>query len=317
MSDNSWGKKAIEELASDLLSAICGVTIEEAKRRRRDWRNAQNIVKTDSESIEQQFRTSTFQEELVRNFFKEKVIPSYRYYSVHSLNDSEEESLWKDFWEYLSAQDIDVPEDDLNSLKRKLIFCVNIHNEIIRKSNLTTSEELSQSVTQRGFENVEAILRQIEDTLCLSTDLQAENIKLDYLTQQIESILKSIRIDLQKSRSTISHLMVYMIVIILIAAISIGVTLRYVTERITTIESLFFLVLFIIVFIPLLYTTSATKEKEKQLNEMCNSLLQLHYKKYSSFLDVEEYSVLDAAEGDDKKAPLSSDENTPQQSEQQ
>lgn len=284
MPDNSWEKKVIEELASDLLSAICGVTVEEAKRRRHDWRSAKNIVRADSKNIEQQFGSNNALTLQVRNFFREKVVPSYRYYSVHDLTAEEIESLWRDFCNYLLAQELDAPENDSSVLKKKLTFCVNAHNKKIRESSLSTSEELSQSVTQRGFKNVEAILRQISDTLSLDTNLQDSDDKLDYLTQQIESILRSIRIDLQKSRHSMYRMMVYLIITALIAAVSVWLTINHVDIQTATIELIFLSYILLMTFIPLINTLKMAREKERKLNQICSDLLKLHYGLYAEFL---------------------------------
>ena len=275
----------IEEATSSLLSALFGVTTDEIKQRGQKWRIVHNAIKADQKTIKKEFPVES-EKKAVEGFFLSNVVSSYKYYSATALTIDEENELWNDFCKYMIENNIELISDSKKQTKERLVKCLNAHNSKIRTEVLTCGDELSHHLSQKGFNRIESFLRQINDTLCLDTELQLKNDRLDYLTQQIESILKSSWMDLQKCRNTAYHIIIFNSISVIVLSVILWMILKYYSyHQIVVFVIVSFIGMdFLITYVLLLFALRSVKEKEKRVYQVSTSLLDIHYKLYVSFL---------------------------------
>ena len=282
MLQEDWSAKIIFDLANMLLSSICGVSIEELHLKFEQKRSAINVIKQDKKFIEATF-TEKNQASIILDYFKDRIIPEFgTFYAVADLSEKQQRMLCADFRDYMA---IIGRKRFIYINEEKLIRCVNNHNRLIRQANLDSRDRLLHSLIDSGFKNVEVLLQSISDTLCQNTNFQNDNDELDYLTQQLESTIKAIRVDLKHARKTVNQLLLAEIIAVVVSAISFCSTIKYLTVGLAFIELIFFIPIILLILIPLLSTNSSLIEKENLLMRYTKYLMDLHLKKYESLVN--------------------------------
>ena len=135
--------------------------------------------------------------------------------------------------------------------------------------------------------------RYIQNTLVTNTKLQSENISLDYLNIQIESILKSVRLDLIQRRKLQSIYLVGVLLIIAIMNLSIykGINkVVYQDIEFSVVISLFSILLFSIVILKFLYklwrdVTQTIYHLEERIEQYTNKLWEIHFNLYEKSIN--------------------------------
>lgn len=283
MLQEDWSKKMINDLVNVLLSAICGVTIEELHLKLEQKLRAKNVITRDKKYIEATFSDKN-EVSVVLNYFKDHIIPEFStFYAVADLSKKQQCMLLSDFELYVRDCER-FPLENKQQIK-KLIMCVNNHNRLIREANLDNRDRLLHSIIDNGFKNVEEILQSISDTLCQNTNFQDDNDELDYLTQQLESTIKIIRVDVKHARKTVSQLLLAEIIAVAVSAISFCLTIKYLTVGFAFIELIFLIPIILLVLVPLLSTNQSLREKEILLTSYTKVLMDLHLEKYKNLIN--------------------------------
>lgn len=250
------------------------------------------ILKNDSLTIKQffQYRTEN-QIKLIENYIYSKAFINMEFYSIEALNEDEENELWFDYCEYMRKETndgyVDIKDRD------NLIYCLNKHNKRISDAFLSTNSKIQMQKDRYNHYNIIKEIRTIQDTLVSNTKLQSENISLDYLNIQIESILKSVRLDLIQRRKLQSIYLVGVLFVIAIMNFSIykGINMVvYQDIEFSIAISLFSILLFSILIIRFLYklwrdVTQTIYNLEQRIEQYTDKLWEIHFNLYEKSIN--------------------------------
>ena len=250
------------------------------------------ILKNDSLTIRQFFQYHTENQiKLIENYIYSKAFINMEFYSIESLNEDEENELWYDYSEYMRKETNNgyVDKNDRDNL----IYCLNKHNKRISDTFLGTDSKIQMQKDQHNHYSIMKEIRNIQDTLVSNTKLQSDNISLDYLNIQIESILKSVRLDLIQRRKLQS---IYLVGVLLIAIMNFSIykginMVVYQDIEFSVTISLFSILLFSIVIIKFLYklwrdVTQTIYNLEQRIEQYTDKLWEIHFNLYEKSINI-------------------------------
>lgn len=252
-----------------------------------------NILKRDSKIIRMFFKYNTEDElRLIENYVYTQAFQNKKFYSINELSEEEENKLWDDFQEYFLNETGNNYTD--NGYKDKLIYCVNIHNEMINTAFLSNENRIQMQKSQHYHNDVMKQINNIQDTLITNTKLQSQDTSLDYFNNQIEAILKSVRLDLIQRRKLQSIYLVGVLLVIAIMNFSIYKGINMVVCRdieFSVTISLFSILLFsivIIIFLNKLWrdVTQTIHKLEQRIEQYTDKLWEIHFDLYEKLINI-------------------------------
>lgn len=161
-----------------------------------DWKS-KAIIRKDRKFIKQQFPELKYSEYPIEEFFLEKVVRDARFlYSGSSLPPDKEDLLVNEFWKFIEYEKPEMDTETMiedDSFKHRLVHCLNEHNRLMHEKLLTRSEK----ILAREIKNKIDALGYAGHTLSSEADLLTSSPELEYAHQQIDGILRTLRMDLK------------------------------------------------------------------------------------------------------------------------
>lgn len=279
---NGKTKEIIDFIASVLIDTTGNEFIQKWKVKR----EISKILKNDRRNIKIYFNADA--ETDLYNYIEEFIIfhafKEVSFYSSMELTTEQEEKLWTVFSDFIKVQTGNKYVD--GNYKDKIIRCLNLHNEAI--NNIMDEQNLFRmKVMLDQNKAINNSLTQIIDTLNTETKLQNKDDDLDYVVEQIETVIKSYRYDINNFRKIqlfciIVMILVYIFIICLFSAsfsevFSIDVIFYFI--------SIFGLVFEAPAFLFTVYITKKINGLEKNVEEVRKNLLKIHKKAYFRMLE--------------------------------
>lgn len=136
---------------------------------------------------------------------------------------------------------------------------------------------------QTRYNSIDKKLKEITNTLNNRTALQEENVELDFSIEELESIIKSFRVDIKYIRKMHSMIICGTMMILLIMSIFVPLSIKYAEYMPATIIMVFFLCM-VVVLLLILWRDISVKEKalEKRIELMRDSLWNIHFELYQN-----------------------------------
>lgn len=136
---------------------------------------------------------------------------------------------------------------------------------------------------QIRYNSIDRKLKEITNTLNNRTALQEENVELDFSIEELESIIKSFRVDIKYIRKMHSMIICGTMMILLIMSIFVPLSIKYAEYMPATIIMVFFLCM-VVVLLLILWRDISVKEKalEKKIELMRDSLWNIHFELYQN-----------------------------------
>lgn len=193
-------RKKMKELVGFIVSFLIDRTGNEIFDKRKERRKIVKILKEDIENIKQIFwvvrddRLYNLIEEYIMYFAFREI----RFYSPIELTKEQENELWDSFEKYINNETGDNYVDI--EYKNRLIRCLNFHNKQINEIIMDDKSQININLMNRQHRSIEKSLNYIINTLNTDTKLQDKDDELDYAVEQLESIVKSYRYDVNQLR---------------------------------------------------------------------------------------------------------------------
>lgn len=294
LGDERMIEKSIAEAINCIAAFLVDRSGNEIFDKWKEKRKIKKILKNDKKNIERIFLTHEGADlyNLVEEFIIFSVFINPVFYSPMSLSEEQEEKLWKVFQEFLEKEEGNKRFEINKNNKEKIIRCVNLHNEAINGIIMDEKSKIHIKAMQSEHESIRKSLNQIIDTLNTDTPLQEKNDNLGFMVSQMESIMKSYRFDISQLRRLQLVCFGLPMLIMLIMAITIPLSLRYVKET----NSLYIILIFVAAFIVLSLIFGGNisfklKHLEERMSVARRNLFDFHTDIYYNLIN-EEYKKL-------------------------
>lgn len=248
-------------------------------------RKISKILKEDSKNIEKYFYTykSADLYNLVEEYMMYNVFKEANFYSSKKLNEEQENRLWDDFSNYMRRENLSNYID--NAFKEKIIRCVNLHNEAISTIILDARSRFRMQTAEKQHEYIKRQLKQMEEninTLNLNTRTQDHDEKLDFFIEQMESIMKSYRYDINQLRRRIKFIFCCLFFIITVLFTYLVLNYNNITDQMIWIIILVLNIICILIHYFVRFRNGRLYHLEEELDEMRRSVWKLHYSLYEN-----------------------------------
>lgn len=192
--------KAVKGVAKFIVSFLVERTGNDAFNRYAERKKIIRVLKQDQKNIKEIFcdLEGTEIALLIEQFIMYHVFKKKEFYADDNLSPEQEEQLWVMFVDYIKKQN---RYDYVNSSYReRIIRCVNLHNDDVKEIILDEDTKIHMKWQQEQNEMMRKSIHDIVDTLSIETQLQEEDGNLEFITVQLESIMKSYRFDINQLR---------------------------------------------------------------------------------------------------------------------
>lgn len=241
-----------------------------------------SILKNDEKRIKKNFILPS-EKKLIDEVFPflcKDVFPNVDFFETQNLSAEKEAKLWKLFYD----KHIKYYEYLGNESKNHLIKCVNEHNNEICKRLLDQKGLFEINILERESKKQDIKYKQIIDTLQSSTNLQSADIDLDYLNLQLESIMKSMRYELEVIRYIQNRCLIYTI-IIFVSLIFLPILGKYYTTSLNAIFIFSLLIILVLFAIVLIINVIDSIYQKKVIDRNTLRLFETHYTIYRKYLE--------------------------------
>ncbi len=243
-----------------------------------------DILKKDDKKIQKTFILPSESELLDKTYeFLYDIFKNPEYFAIEQLGVEQEDDIWRNFNAIFSSYNNKIYVGIQS--KHHLIDCINYHNAQIRNRLLDPQSILAIRLDEIRNRKVNNKLDKIITTLNSNTALQEDDISLDYMNEQLESILMSMKLELSQIRLMQIKCIRYMFILI----ISLGAI--FVFGRINTGYSMVYITLIYVVIIfliillfVLLFHLLSEKKQKGEIDELVMSLYILHFNIYEKYL---------------------------------
>lgn len=274
-------KDSVDEIVDIIVTFLIDRTGNEIFDKWKERRKIRGILKEDSKNIKRIFNISEHSDlyNVIEEFIMSNAFTETIFYSAMRLTFEQENELWERFKKRVSRE---MPDTyvDLN-YKNKIVRCVNLHNEALNKVIMDDKSRLHMKVMQKQHESIENSLNSIIDMLNPNTELQAEDMELGFGVEQLDSIMKSYRFDINLLRKSQNLSVCGSMIILLLMAICVPWSLRYI-ESVSTIV-IMFVFLGLILLILLIFWRYISIELKRLIcisDQMRKSLWDIHFELY-------------------------------------
>lgn len=273
----------IKEVAESIVSFLVDRTGNEIFDNIAEKRKITKILKDDKKKIKNTFcyaDSSTYSliETFLFSMFRE---PDF--YSSLRLSMEQEAKLWDEFRYYLNKETGDnyISHD----YREKLIKCMNLHNDSINNIIMDSKSRIQARAMQRQHDTIENSLNNIINTLNTRTILQENQDELDFLIEQLESIIKSYRYDINKIRRIQLFCFCVALVFLLICTITIYWKSANMTLLLLSYPLLGIIMINLLFITILKYTTARLNRLEDKLDFCSEFLWRIHSNIYRKYLN--------------------------------
>lgn len=276
----------IKDIVNIIASFLVSRTGNDIFDKQVEKRKIRKVLKEDKKNIQRLFgiEDDTDLYNLIEEFVMNSAFKDTLFYSSMELTLEQENELWERFSKYIEKE---TKDGYVNiDYKSKIIRCINLHNEAINNIIMDTKSNIHIKLMQRQYENFKNYLDYIISTLNTDTKLLDNDDELNFVIEQIETIMKSYRFDINQTRKMQIISICGTMIILLILTVSIPLSLKYVESIYTIYALLIFLVVFLsISYIFWLNISNRLRCLERKMENMRDYLLHLHLKLYESILD--------------------------------
>lgn len=241
-----------------------------------------NILKNDKNRIKKVFILPSEKDmiEDVLVFLCKKVFCDIQFFETEALSVEKEEALWKLFCEEHNKYYDYIGNEHRNHL----IKCVNEHNNEICKRLLDDMTLLGIKISEREASKSHIKLDQIISTLENNTELQDMDIDLDYLNIQLESIMKSMRNELEKIRHMQNRCLIC-VMMVTISLIFVPILGKYYVSSFGVLIFNILVVVLILLALVLMINIWLSIEQKKKIDRNVSILFDFHYDMYNNYLE--------------------------------
>lgn len=277
------GKIDKKEIAEFIASFLLDKTGNEFFDKWKAKRKISKILNEDNKNIERIFYTKKDSDlyHLVQEFIMNSAFTEVSYYSPMDLTDEQEEKLWEEFSNFIKKEK---KENYVSGeYKNKIIRCINLHNKAINSIIIDDQGNFQMKMMQNQYKSIKDSLNYIISTLNTETKLQEKDDKLNFGIEQLEMIMKSYRFDINLLRKLQIICFCATFIIFMFVNIIISFSLKYDLSM----NSMLIMCIFLIIVTGLLLAfwlniTSDLHKLEKEMENMRQSLWEIHYKIYEN-----------------------------------
>lgn len=245
-------------------------------------RKIKKILKQDKKNIEKFFKVKEYSDlyNLIEQFIMFEAFKEPEFYSPFRLISKQEDELWHRF-EMFIYNELG-KEVTADNYKTNLIRCINNHNEAISKVMIDSGSVFQMKVNEKRYNSIHNLLNQIVDTLDVDTRLQEGNDELSFLVEQIESIMKSYRMDINWFRRMQIINVLFTMTTLFLMVISVPVSLEYIGNRNAFPLMFIYLIVILLIFLVIgIYLSKRLDKLEKTMEDVRQNLLKLHMDSYT------------------------------------
>lgn len=242
----------------------------------------ESILKNDEKRIKKIFILPS-EKQFVGDIFPflcNDVFSNVDYFETKKLSAEKEDELWKLFYDKNSKYYNYLG----NESKNHLIKCVNEHNNEVCKRLLDQNSLLEIKILEREGKKHDVRFNQLMDTLQGNTELQSADIDLDYLNLQLESIMKTMRYELEIITYMQNRCLIY-IMIIFISLILLPVLGKYYTNGLSQIIVFPLLIILALFAIVLIKNVIDSINQKREVDRNISRLFEAHYVIYIKYLE--------------------------------
>ncbi len=267
----------LKEIATFIASFLVDMTGNEIFEKWTEKRKITKILNKDSKNIKRIFYITENLDlyNLIEEFIMISAFKNVEFYSLIDLTPRQENELWEKFSDYISREMKDAYVDI--AYKDKIVKCINLHNKEINDIILDNKDRLHGKVMQRQYESLKNSLSDIVDILNTETKLQERNIEIDFFLEQLESIMKSYRYDINQLRQNQRICILGTIIIVVLMSSFIPLSQRYVDSSVFYITiDLLLVISVLLLFVYWIKTQVDLKKYEYKMNCCRNTMWEIH-----------------------------------------
>lgn len=279
-------EEKIKEVVIFIASFLVDKTGNEIFEKWKAKRKISKILKEDRKNIERIFYTINNSDlyNLVEEFILFSAFKEVTFYSSMDLTIEQEEKLWQKFSDFIKAE---TGDDNVNGeYREKIIRCVNLHNKEINGIIMDAQGILQMKVMQSQHRVIKDSLDYIIDTLNTETKLQDEDDELNFSAEQLEMAMKSYRYDINQLRKIQTLCICGATAILLLIAIFIPLSLKYVENFYSVIIMFSFLLMAVVLILAFWKHFSKNLHYlETQMEDKRQSLWVTHFSLYENQIE--------------------------------
>ena len=189
-----------KEVVNTIIDFLLSTTGNEIFKSWQEKAKIKKIIKKDRKNIKCLFYANTETElfKLTEQFIILHAFKNATFYSPSDLTESEEKEVWEKYKNFLNKEQGNYQSEINHDFKQKIIQCINLHNKAISNIILDLQHELPLRKLHKDHKAIADKLNDIIDTLSINAQLCKEDSELEFVICQIESILKSYRLDINQ-----------------------------------------------------------------------------------------------------------------------
>lgn len=281
-------KKRTKEVVEFIISFLIEQTGNDFFDKWKERKKVEKVLKDDSENIKRVFFTVSDSDlyNLIEEFIICFAFKDPDFYSPMNLTEGQEEKLWEKFQCYFENENGTKNFEMNKSYREKIVRCINLHNEAINKIIMDDKSSLHIKMMQKQHESIEYSLSRIIDTLNTDTKLQDSDDELNFAVEQIESIMKSYRFDINQ----LSKIQIFCICGSLLVLLAMAVSVPLSLKNTGSIYAICIMLMFFVVFVIMIFVywkniAEKLKRLENSLEKIRNELIDFHSKIYYEMIN--------------------------------
>lgn len=201
-----------------------------------------------------------------------------------SIPEDKADMLWERFSSFVgkTQRSTNIEGFRKEDLCPRLIECVNYHNSLISEYILDVKDQIVIEIIQRNHLQLSEALGYIGKTLGDISELQMENVGLDYTHKQLEGILHALRMDMRHYKFL---LIIYSFCSFFLCCAAFIVLPKIVDERaLETIMRIFIATIFLFLILFLLMLCQVIRH-EMKISDYTKNLWKIHFNGYTTLFD--------------------------------
>lgn len=278
----------VKEVVNTIIGFLLSITGNEISKSWLEKAKIKKIIKKDRKNIKCLFYANTETElfKLTEQFIILQAFKNTTFYSPSDLTESEENELWESFKNFLNKEQGNYQSEVNPDFKQKIIQCINLHNKEINKIILELQQELPLKKLHKDHEAITDKLNDIIDTLNINAQLCNEDSGLEFVICQIESILKSYRVDIDQLRKQQLLFISLVILSLLIIVFAFPIYFKHLSNNMNgvSVVVIFYLIFLIISFFFVRSISQKLHLLETEMYNMRKELSCFHSRTYSNFV---------------------------------
>lgn len=274
-------KTVVEFIVAFLIERTGNDTFDEWKEKRK----IKNVLEGDRKNIKKSFRVEYGSDlyNLIEEFIMISAFKETTFYSPVNLTVEQENELWDRFKYHIKSETGDDYVDD--RYKEKIIRCVNLHNEKINNIILDSKSRFHIKLMNEQYLNTKNYLNDIITTLNTNTKLQEEDDELNFAVEQLETIIKSYRYDINQLRKIQLLSISGTMIIFLLMGIFVPLSLKDIVNIYPTIiMATFFSMVAILLLIFWGHISKKLRSLENELTYITKIIWELHFEFYKNHI---------------------------------